>query len=623
MTTIPGYAGRVLHVDLTNRKYTAEELDPKVLRKYVGGTALGAKYLYEEVKPGVNWNDPENRFVVMSGPLGGTRIMGTGTFNITTKGALTEGSTSSQANGFLGAFLKLSGFDGLVIHGRAKKLSYLYIHDGQAELRECPNLAGENIWYTEDHIKKELGYEPASMSVFAIGPAGERLVRFAVIMGDRCHTASHNGTGAVMGSKNLKAIAVARGKKTVPVADDAALATAAKDMLNAIKDYPTYQVGTLWIMKRNAPICRAPFLNESIDTYPMTDEQLTTFTPEYLFNNVTWRRHTCWACSANHAQIVKITDGPLAGQEGKMPEYECFAALGTQLGIYNAIPLVGLSNEVDRLGMDVNETGWLLGMVMECYQKGILKAKDLDDIEMKWGDIGAVRAMINKIAYRQGPGDWLAEGVMRAARKIGPPATEFAIHTMAGNTPRTHDHRRVWPYVVDNATSGTGSSEANVTADPKDVGLKDLQDPFDPKAVATFVGKVKGISPFQDCLGACKFTVQEKPDILMRAVNAATGWDMTWPEAVDVGLRSVNLLRAFNCRQGYDPKLDAPSPRYGGHVTEGLGKGKSANVVWPQMRETMYDELGWDRATGKPKPETLKRLGLDFAIPDLWPASKK
>jgi aldehyde:ferredoxin oxidoreductase len=622
MAIIPGYAGKILRVDLTNKKYTTEELDPAVLKKYIGGTALGAKYLYEEVKPGTGWNDPGNRFIIMSGPLGGTRVMGTGTFNITTKGALTEGATSSQANGYLGAFLKLSGFDGVIIQGRAKKLSYLYIHDNQVEVKECPHLANETIWDTEDRIKKELGYEPAQMSVFAIGPAGERLVRFAVFMGDRCHTASHNGTGAVLGSKNIKAVAVARGKNTVPVADDDALAAANKDMLAAIKDYPTFQVGTLWIMKRNAPICRTPFLNESVDTPQMTDEQVNTFTPEYLLNNITWRRHTCWACSANHAQIVTIPDGPLAGQEGKMPEYECFAALGTQVGIYNAIPLVGLSNEVDRLGMDINETGWLLGLVMECYQKGLLKASDLDGIEMKWGSIDAVRALINKIAYRQGAGDWLAEGVMRAARKIGGKATEFAIHTMAGTTPRTHDHRRVWPYVLDNATSGTGSSEANVTIDPKDVGVADIQDPFDAKDVARFVSAIKPVSPFQDCLGACKFTIQEKPDIIMRMINAATGWKMTWEEGVKAGARSVNLLRAFNYRHGYTIDKDAPSPRYGGMPTEGLGKGKSANAVWPQMREATYDAMGWDRATGKPNPETLRKLGLDFVIPDLWPGQK-
>jgi len=173
MERIYGYAGRILRVNLSNKQITGEEEDPAVLRNYFGGMALGARVLYDEVPPGVQWSDAENRLILASGPLGGTKVMGSGNFCVVTKGAMTEGPTATQASGFFGAFLKFSGFDAIIIQGRADKLCYLYIHDGEAELRDAAFLAGKDTWETEDLIKDELGFTPQAMSVFSIGPAGE------------------------------------------------------------------------------------------------------------------------------------------------------------------------------------------------------------------------------------------------------------------------------------------------------------------------------------------------------------------------------------------------------------------------------------------------------------------
>ncbi|MFH1140339.1 MAG: aldehyde ferredoxin oxidoreductase N-terminal domain-containing protein, partial [Chloroflexota bacterium] len=217
--TTPGFTGKLLRVDLTNEEVSEESVDEATQRAYPGGTSIGAKVLYEEVPSGVEWSDPENRLVLATGPLGGTTIGGSGTFSVATKGALTNGATSSQANGFFGAYLKFCGYDGIIIQGAAKRWLYLHVRDGGAELRDASHLAGKDTWETDDIIKRELGYKEKAMSVFCIGPAGENLVKFAAICGDKGHIAGHNGTGAVMGSKRLKAIAVERGKRRLAVSD--------------------------------------------------------------------------------------------------------------------------------------------------------------------------------------------------------------------------------------------------------------------------------------------------------------------------------------------------------------------------------------------------------------------
>lgn len=622
MSQVGGYAGKILRVNLDEPEFAVLSEDESSLRKYVGGAGLGSRVLYDEVPPEVQWSDAENRIILASGPLGGTTVMGSGTFCAVTKGALTNGGTSTQANGYFGAYLKFAGFDAVIIQGRAKHLSYLYIHDGKAELRDARHLAGKDTWETEEMLKKELGSSPQAMSVYGIGPAGENLVKFAALIGDRGHVAAHNGIGAVMGSKNLKAIAVARGKGRIKVHDAAKLSSFSKEMFEVVKNDPgwsqTYHWGTLWIMGRNALIGRAPFKNYTTSECIMSQEQLKTFSPQFLRQRLIIKPHPCWACRMNHCHIIRIPEGPYSGLDGEEPEYEGYAALGTQVGIWDSITATALCNEVDRLGMNIIEAGWVLGMVIECYEKGLLKKEDTDGLEMTWGNVAAVRGMLHKIAHRQGIGDILANGVMRAAQHIGGEATQFAIHSMTGSTPRSHDHRVVWPYLLDICTSNTGTSEANVTVPPKFLGLSE-PGPFSHKEVASFVAKIKGASPFIDSLGVCRFPNQEVPHLLVGMLNAATGWDFTWKEALQAGLQSVTLLRAFNLRHGYNPSLEVPSPRYGSTPIDGPAKGIGILPVWDEMVDVYYREMGWDRATGKPLPQTLREVGLASLIPDLWP----
>jgi aldehyde:ferredoxin oxidoreductase len=617
-----GYNGKILRVDLTTRETSIEDLDERTARKYLGGTGLGAKILYEEVPPGVEWSDPENRVIIASGPLGGTRVMGSATVTLVTKGAITGGPTATQANGYMGAFLRFAGFDAVIVQGKAEKLSYLYVHDGQAEIRDATFLAGKSTWDTEDLVKKELGMGQNAMSVFAIGPAGENLVRFAGFIGDRGHSASHNGTGAVLGSKNLKAIAIARGSGRVPVKDEARLSDLSAQNFEAMKNSPMavqVEYGTLGIMRNAAVSGGAPFRNYAFNTSPMTAEQLETFTPEYLRANLKLvQHHPCWACRMHHCDLITIPEGPLAGQTGEEPEYEGFTGMGTQIGNYNGIAATALANEVDRLGLDVNESGWVMGMAIECYEKGLITKKDTDGLELTWGNIEPVRAMLNKIARREGFGDILAEGVMRAARRIGGEAPDFAIHGSRGGVPVGLDHRRNWIMQLDATTSDIGNSEYHLAPSAAALGLPAISSPYAHQEMAARLARTRGVTPAIDCLGICRMVNRDNTVIITQQIAASTGWNVTWDEIAEVGTRAVNLLRAFSIRHGYTTDEETPSQRYASAPVDGPFQGRSFMAVRDEMVDIYYRDMGWDPRTGKPLPETLKQLGLDNVVPDLW-----
>ncbi len=634
MTETPGgYAGVLLRVDLTNRKFGQDKPDEATLRKYIGGTGIGAKYLYDKVKPGVEWSDPANVLVMATGPLGGTAVHGSGNFSIVTKGPMTNGAAASQANGFFGAFLKFSGYDGIVIEGASKDWVYIYIHDGQAELRDARHLLGKDTWETEEIIKQELGCTEHGMSVFGIGPAGENLVRFAGVIGDRGHCAAHNGTGAVMGSKKLKAVAVARGKKTVKVKDGVTLAAATNELFEIIKKDPgwslVYKWGMLWSAPGGHRNGTSLVKNYQTNQFPIDEESLNKFHADYIRAHYSPKRNPCWACQMNHCNIITISEGPYAGYVAEEPEAEAVSSWGFLIGNGDSASMIYLANEVDRLGMDTNEAGWVVAFVMECFQKGLLGKKDTDGLEVTWGNVEAARGLLIKIARRQGIGDVLAEGVMRASQKIGGEAPNLAVYTMAGNTPRSHDHRLRWLEMFDTSVSNVGTMENDcfggrtqllgLPPELKNAATIPLTPSYAVEDLPRMEAKTKGHFQFLDSLGVCKFTNPIYPDYLIKELKAATGWeDFTWDEAVQMGLRTVSLLRAFNVLHGRKPEMEAPSPRYGSTPTDGPAKGISVAPVWDKMLEVFYKEVGWDKATGKPLPENLNKLGLEDVARDLW-----
>jgi len=619
-THIYGYAGKILRVDLSNGDIIPETLDEALLRKYIGGVSLGAKFLYDEVPPGIEWSAPENRIFLGSGPLGGTKIGGSGTIIGVTKGALTHGGASSQANGFFGAYLRSCGFDAILLQGSAPRWVYLYIHDGKAELRDAAHLLGKDTFDTERLIKDELSKPVARTSILSIGPAGENLVRFALISSDMGHMLAHNGFGAVMGSKQLKAIAVKQGKHSIPLMDGDALSRLVKEIreeTHSIKFYDhVSKNGTVGGVARAIGI-ELPVKNYSTSIFAIDQDRLETYTSKSIREKFKVKGKPCWACNYDHGSIMQIPDGKYSGLSLEEPEYECMASWSSQVGITDVTATMVLANIVDRLGMDTNEASWVIGWVLECFEKGILTKKETDGITMTWGNSEAIMEMIRKIAHRQGFGNILAEGVMRAARYIGGEATNLAIHTLKGNTPRSHDHRNVWLELFDTCVSNTGTLESHKNCRYEQLGLPPTYDPFDPETISTMEAKIKGAMMFEDCVGACRFNTATNLALLTEAVNAATGWDLDIEEAMMVGRRGVNLLRVFNLRNGIGGELDAPSLRYGSTPIDGPAAGRGIMPHWDTMVQNYYHLMGWDEK-GKPLPETLSRLGLEDIIQDLW-----
>lgn len=628
MSKLYGYAGKLLRVDLTNEQITEETLDEETVRKYVGGTGIGAKYLYDEVPAGVEWSDEGNRLIIATGPLGGTTIGGSGTISVVTKGALTNGAVATQSNGFFGAYLKFSGYDGIILQGRAKRWVYLYIDNGRAELRDASQLVGKDTWETSDFVKSEFGQDERGMSVASIGPAGENLVKFASIFFDKGHTASHDGVGAVMGSKKLKAIAVTRSRARPTLKDKEGVSTVANQLHDNIVNDPVaregvYSWGTLNGVTRmtigNTGVL--PIKNYTTSIYEIEPEKLEKFGGPYIRSHFQPKPSPCWACRMHHCHMITLTEGPFKGYVGEEPEYECFAAFGPVIGVTDVTAAIFLSNEADRLGIDCNETGWTLGLAIECYEKGLLTCEDTNGIELTWGNYEAANQMMHRIATRQGFGDVLAEGAMRAAQHIGGEALNFAIHTMKGNTPRGHDHRSRWPMLFDTCVSQMSTDEGFSMLRPADLGLSispSLDTNNSPEDTVAWNVPCKGAVQFDDCLGVCRFTTRTDLKLLAQAVSAATGWAFPIEETMEVGRRVVNLLRAFNIRHGHTAEMDAPSPRYGSTPVDGPSQGKSIMVYWNELRSQYYEQMGWDRETGKPLPDTLRHFGLEHTIPELW-----
>lgn len=617
-----GYAGLVIRVDLTAERVTYETMDAETRRTWLGGSGFGAKVLYDEVPPGVAWDDPENRLTIASGPLAGTAVMGSGTFSAVTKGPMTHGATTTQANGFLGAYLKFCGFDAIIVQGRASRWLYLHIQDGAAELRDASHLVGLDTWEVQDTLTAELGTTERGLSVFGIGPAGENLVKYAAICGDHGHVAGHNGVGAVMGSKRLKAIACRRGGRKVPVHDPSALRAAADAIIEHITTDPwprqLYDWGTSMSHAPAALTGWLPVKNCTTNVFPEYKNFLgETYRPRYEL-----KRSPCYACRSRHLHMLRITEGPYAGFEGEEPEYEQLAAWGSLVGITDVDATVVISNEVDRLGIETTELGWVVAWAIECYEKGLIDKDDTDGLALAWGDVQAIRTLIGRIARREGKfANLLAEGVKHAAETLDRGMEELAIYTGRNTSPRTHDHRGRWIELLDTIVSNTGTMEIGQPTYPGELGAPAKPDPFSPEDTALLAGKTNGRMLFEDSLGTCRFTTRTYLANVVSALNAATGWGWTNEDAMRMGRRIAHLLRAFNLRHGLSPTADFASKRYASVPVDGPTAGIDVRPHLPWMIDQFYALMGWDRETGRPFPETLRAHGLDRVVADLWPGA--
>ncbi len=449
--SVPGYAGKLLRVNLSTGKIWTQPW-AEDMREYLGGIGLGAKILYEEVGPKVHWDHPDNRLILATGPLAGLPVWGTGGLTVITRGAQTDGATSTQANGFFGAALKYSGYDAIVIQGQAKALSYLYINDDTVEIRSAAHLKGKDTWETQEALEAEHGLSGHRLSVYSIGPAGENLVRFAAIQGDYGHVASKNGCGAVMGKKTLKAVCIVRGTKALAPHDPRGLVQAADDIAHDLKTDPgtstLYRWGTLPGVSNLYKLGVLPIKNYTTN---LTTVDMTTWEPAKLRAGFDHRGHQCNACGMHHCHIQVIGKGPKAGELVDEPEYEGWSGAGWQIGLTDKEAITWLNTRLDRACLDVNEFGWVCGWVMECMEKGYLTEKQVG-FRLNWGDVDGAYRLIQMISHREGFGDVLAEGVKRASEKVGGEAAKCAVYTRKGASPRGHDHRGRWEEMLDTCT---------------------------------------------------------------------------------------------------------------------------------------------------------------------------
>ena len=621
-----GYAGKLLRVDLTKRKCWAEPWGSE-LRDLVGGIGLGAMILYRETakrggKGNVSWDDPDNRLVLATGPLAGLPVWGTGGLTVCTIGAGTNGPTSTQANGFFGTNLKYCGYDAIVVQGQSRDWLYLYVNDDRAELRDASGLVGKDTWETQDALSRATGLAGHQLSVYSIGPAGEHLVRFAAIQGDYGHVASKNGTGAVMGKKRLKAVAIVKGTRALRVADPRGLMQAADDIAHDLRTDPSarslYEYGTLPGVSNLSKLGVLPIKNYTTNvTGNVPGADMAEWDAPKLRANFDHRGHQCNACGMHHCHMAVIKRGEHRGRIVDEPEYEGWSGCGWQIGAVDRDGIAWLNTECDRACVDVNEFGWITGWVMECVEKGYITKAQLG-FDLRWGDIQGAGRLLGMIARREGFGAVLAEGVKRAAEKLGSPAKDCAVYIAKGATPRGHDHRGRWDEMLDTCTSSTATMETGNPVHPTEVGQPARISGFDGVQVAKNVAGLAGRRSFEDSLGVCIFTTRTRLENICRAVSAATGWNYTVEEAIRFGRRTAAINRATALRCGHTGALEYPSVRYGSTPVDGPAKGQAVRDQWETMLDTWYAEVGYDRKSGKPWPKTLEALGLDWLARDLW-----
>jgi aldehyde:ferredoxin oxidoreductase len=617
-----GYAGQILRVDLSKRKTWAQPWSGAEMRELIGGAGLGAMILFRETRKGkgnVSWDHPDNRLVLGTGPLAGLPVWGTGGLTVNTIGALTNGPTSTQANGFFGTNLKYCGYDAIVIQGQSRDWVYLYIDDDRVEIRDAKPYVGKDTWETQDALSRDLALKGHQLSVYSIGPAGEHLVKWAAIQGDYGHVASKNGVGAVMGKKKLKAVAIVKGTKALTVADPRGLVQCADDIAHDLKTDPSarslYEYGTLPGVVNLSKLGALPIRNYT--TNSTGDVDMTSWEAPKLRAGFDHRGHQCNSCGMHHCHMSVIRDGVHKGQIIDEPEYEGWSGAGWTIGATNQTGVAWLNTQTDRACVDVNEFGWVIGWVMEGLEKGWLTKQQVG-VDLKWGDVQGANKLLQMINKREGFGDLLAEGVKRASEKLGGEAAKAAIYTGKGASPRGHDHRGRWEEMLDTATSSVATMETGNPVHQTELGLPARINPFDGVEVAKLVAGCRGRRAFEDSLGICIFTTRTRLENVCRALSAATGWYYTVAEAMQFGRRTAALNRATALRCGLGPQLEVPSFRYGSTPHNGPAAGHAVSAQWEKMVDTWYQEVGYDRKSGKPLPQTLKDLGMEWLGKELW-----
>jgi aldehyde:ferredoxin oxidoreductase len=611
-----GWTGTVLRINLTDRTIKKEPLNEDWAKEYVGGRGLGAKYLSEEMDPTLDALDPDNKMLFVTGPLTGTNASCGSRYMVVTKGPLTNAITTSNSGGYWGPELKFAGYDMLILEGRASSPCYVWIYNDSVEIRAADHLWGKTVWETEEELHAELGV-PDSI-IASIGPAGENLVRFACIMNDLHRAAGRSGVGAVMGSKNLKAIAV-RGTGGVKLADPMAFMKGMWEMREKLRESPVTAEGL--------PMYGTEVLVNVINEHgalPTNNHQSSVFeqaeniSGETLTETRLVANKACFSCAiacgrvstlpGEAASKYEVSTSPRNWQiAGEGPEYEAAWAMGSECGIGDLDALIKANWLCNDLGMDSISFGATVAAAMELYEK---KAVSLEqtEIPLNFGSAEALLIMAERIAYRTGFGTELAEGSKRMTAKFGRPEFFMGVR---GQEFAAYEARAIQGMGLGYATSNRGACHLKAyTVAAEILGLPRQMDPNETEGKAELAKIFQDATSTVDATGLCQFlTFGVGLEEMLPQLTAATGVDYTLEELMTIGERIWNLERRWNERSGMTGAEDTlPKRILEEPLPSGPAKGKVNRLG--EMLPEYYELRGWDK-NGKITPEKLKELGLE------------
>jgi aldehyde:ferredoxin oxidoreductase len=611
-----GWTGTVLRINLTDRTITKEPLNEQWAREYVGGRGLGARYLTEEMDPTVEALEPENKLLFVTGPLTGTSASCGSRYMVVTKGPLTNAITTSNSGGSWGPELKFAGYDMLILEGRASSPCYVWIYDDTVEIRDADQLWGKTVWETEEGLRTELGVPDTIIA--SIGPAGENLVRFACIMNDLHRAAGRSGVGAVMGSKNLKAIAV-RGTGGVTLADPMAFMQGMWEMREKLRESP--------VTSQGLPMYGTEVLVNVINEHgalPTRNHQESVFeeaediSGETLTETRLVANKACFSCAIACGRVSTLPGEASSKYEvstsprnwkiaGEGPEYEAAWAMGSECGIGDLDALIKANWLCNDLGMDSISFGATVAAAMELYEK---KAVSLEqtEIPLNFGSPEALLSMAERIAYRQGFGTELAEGSKRMTEKFGRPEFFMGVR---GQEFAAYEARAIQGMGLGYATSNRGACHLKAyTVAAEILGLPRQMDPNETEGKAEITKLFQDATSTVDATGLCQFlTFGVGLEEMLPQLAAATGVDFSLEELLTIGERIWNLERRWNERAGVGGSEDTlPKRILEEPLPSGPAKGKVNRLG--EMLPEYYQLRGWDK-DGKVTPEKLKELGLD------------
>lgn len=615
-----GYLGKILRVNLTTKKVAVEELPEQIARDYMGGAGFGIKYLFDEVPKGIDALSAENKLFFSCGPLTGTSAPCASKMTVVAKSPLTGAVGMAVTGGYFPAELKFAGYDMLIVEGKSEEPVFIHIKNENVSIRSAKKVWGVNTFDTQIILKEELNDQ--DVRIACIGPAGEKLSRMACIINEK-RAAGRKGLGAVMGSKNLKAIVV-RGTNEVPIADEAGFKAAKSTMLKAMKEsahlYPAFsKAGTPMVVDVTNAAGIFPIKN-----FSATGEKDYTDILGVSKNNEAFLGSGhCYKCPVACSQMKLVKKGKYAGALSD-PEYESMYCFGGATGVENLDSIIYADQLCDQLGLDTMSTGMTIAFAMELFEKGILTQKDTNGIDLKFGNDEAMISMIKKMAYREeGIGELLADGSRIAASKIGRGSEKYAMQVKGLEFPG-YDPRGAKAHGLSYATAYTGADHNRGYSFQEIFGI-----PI-PKAYDRFASKGKGElamwnqdlrTATTDCPSMCGFLLDMAlPAIAAQntaaMVNGVAKFDYTPEEVIKVGERINNLAKAFNVREGLTRDDDTLPERFFNEVIiDGTSKGQSIpREEFTEMLNEYYEARGWDK-DGIPTREKLEALSLENVIP--------